>query len=373
MGTAREIEPDEVGSRIEALPGFAAVRDAAARAGVDAYLVGGAVRDALLGDARADLDVVVDGDHRALLEALEGESKSHDRFGTATLRTDSGSIDIARARAESYPQPGSLPEVRPAGIHDDLARRDFTINAMAVPVAEPGRLLDSHGGLDDLRSGLLRVLHRESFTDDPTRALRAARYAGRLGLVVEDETMAGLRAADLSTVSAERRQAELRRLAADHRPRRGFELLDEWGLLTLGSGAGELIDRIAELLAAAPWSGVADPADAILAAVDGSSTVARDLAVAKPSKASEIVAVAQGHSGVDLALARAAGAEWLDRYVAELRDVRLAITGDDLLAAGVPQGPAVGRGLEAALRAKLDGEATTRERELEVALGAARV
>ena len=372
MNTTREIDTDGLAGRIEAFPGFGQVRDAAGSAGVDAYLVGGAVRDALLGADRADLDVVVDGDHRALLAALGGEARSHYRFGTATVRGEAGAIDVARARAETYARPGALPDVRPAAIDDDLARRDFTINAMAVPVTEPGRLLDPHGGLDDLRAGALRYLHPGSFVDDPARALRAARYASRLELSVEAQTLAALRAADLGTVSAERREAELRRLAADRQPQRGFELLAEWGLFDLADDGGELIDAVARLLAEPPWSGIADAADAILAAAGGGPDGAQELAAVRPGRASEIVAAARGRSGVELALARALGAGWLDTYVADLRRVRLEITGDDLLEAGVPQGPAVGRALDEALRAKLDGEVSGRERELEVALHAAR-
>jgi Asp-tRNA(Asn)/Glu-tRNA(Gln) amidotransferase A subunit family amidase len=101
------------------------------------------------------------------------------------------------ARSETYPRPGALPEVRPAGIDEDLARRDFTVSALAVPLADPGALIDHHGGVDDLRAGLLRVLHDRSFVDDPTRALRAARYAARLGFAVEAMTLAQLVEADL--------------------------------------------------------------------------------------------------------------------------------------------------------------------------------
>ena len=372
MEPAREIDIGALGARIAALPGASLVRDAAERAGIDAYVVGGAVRDALLGERRSDLDLVVDGDHRALLEALGGDAQSFDRFETAKLNTPEGTIDVARARTESYPRPGALPEVRPAGLAADLARRDFTINAMAVPVTAPEQLIDPQSGLGDLRAGLLRTLHPASFTDDPTRALRAARYAARFGFELEDATRAALERTDLDTVSADRVDSELRRLAGEPDPRAGFELLDSWGVLLLPAGAGELVTELSRLLAQAPWSDVSDRAAAILAAARGMPETAQQLAAVTPASPSEAVAAARGHSGVELALARAGGAEWLDRYAAEWRHVRPSISGDDLLAAGVAAGPAVGRGLEAALNAKLDGEADDRERELEIALRVAR-
>ncbi len=367
-----EIDTDGLGERIAALPGFAAVREAAERSGVQTHLVGGAVRDALLGRPTANLDLLVDGDQGALVAALGGEAVVYDRFETATVLVDGFPVDVARARTETYPAPGALPEVSPATLADDLVRRDFTVNAMAVPAADPADLIDPHNGLEDLRAGHLRVMHERSFVDDPTRALRAARYAARLDLEPEPHTLGLLRATDLDTVSRDRVAAELGKLAAEPAARRGFELLDEWGLIELAPGAGELIERVGELLAAPPWSDeVARPA-ALLAAARGPSAATRELAALEPASPSAAVAAARGHGAVELVLARALGGEWLDRYLTEWRDVGLGISGDDLMAAGVPEGPAVGRGLAAALRAKLDGEAPTREDELRIALEAAR-
>jgi tRNA nucleotidyltransferase (CCA-adding enzyme) len=264
-----------------------------------------------------------------------------------------------------------LPEVSPATLAEDLVRRDFTVNAMAVPVREPGALVDLHAGLDDLRAGLLRVMHERSFVDDPTRALRAARYAARLDLEPEARTLELLRTTDLGTVSRDRVAAELGKLAAEPNARRGFELLADWGLIELEPGAGELIDRVAALLAGPPWAAEAARPAALLAAVRGPGPAVHELAAVEPASPSAAVTAARGHGGVELVLARALGGEWLDRYVSELRDVALEISGEDLIAAGIGQGPAVGRGLAAALRAKLDGEAPTRDDELRIALDAA--
>jgi tRNA nucleotidyltransferase (CCA-adding enzyme) len=369
--TQREISTDRLGERIAALPAFPAVREAVERAGVDARLVGGAVRDALLGRETANLDLVVEGDQGALISALGGEAVVYDRFETATVVVGDVPVDVARARTETYPHPGALPQVRPAGLDADLVRRDFTVNAMAVPVADPGTLIDLHGGLDDLRSGLLRVMHERSFADDPTRALRAARYAARLELGLESRTSELLRETKLDTVSADRVAAELGKLAAEPAARHGFELLADWGLIELEPGAGELLEAVATLLAGPPWSGEVGRPAALLAAVRGPGAAAHELAALDPPSPSAAVTAARGHTGIELVLARALGGEWLDRYLTDWRAVALEIGGEDLIAAGIPEGPAVGRGLAAALRAKLDGEAPTRDDELRIALAAA--
>jgi tRNA nucleotidyltransferase (CCA-adding enzyme) len=366
-----KIEPERLEERLAALPGIDRLREAAA--GIDAYLVGGAVRDLLLGRARADLDVAVEGDVGELALRLGGKLRAHERFATATVRLDDLEVDLATTRTETYPTPGALPEVRPAPLALDLARRDFTINALALSLRGDPELTDPHGGLDDLRQGVLRTLHPASFVDDPTRALRAARYAARYGFELEPETGRLLRLADLSTVSSDRVEAELRKLADEREPRRGFELLGEWGLLELEPDALELAAVAGELVAREPWRQVVPRAEVVLAAALGRWIDApRDLAEARPERPSEIVELARGRTGLELALARALGAEWLDRYITEYRHVRLEVDGNDLIAAGIREGPAIGRGLSAALRAKLDGEIEGASRELAAAVAAAR-
>lgn len=354
-----------------AYPELAAVREAAGDEPV--YLVGGAVRDLLLGRGRSDLDLVVVGDAAALAGRLGAEAVEHERFATAKARLDGHEVDFATARSESYPHPGALPVVEPAAdIGADLGRRDFTVNAMAVPLAGPPQLVDPHGGRADLEAGLLRVLHSRSFADDPTRALRAARYAARFGFELEAETASLLRGADLSTVSADRREADLLRLAAEPQAARGFALLAEWGLVEPRPGGIELAGRVADLLSAPPWEGLTPRDRAVLSAALGPAGHEEELAAARPGRPSQAVEIARGRSPAELALARALGAEWLDRYLREWRGVELEIDGEDLIAAGVPEGPALGRGLEEALRRKLDGEIDGREQELETALEAAR-
>ncbi|MGH2975261.1 MAG: hypothetical protein ACRDLL_10400 [Solirubrobacterales bacterium] len=351
-------------------PELAPVREAG---GDPVYLVGGAVRDLLLGRGRADIDLVVEGDAVALAARLGADITAHERFGTAKLTLAGHEVDIATARTETYPHPGSLPLVEPADrLEADLRRRDFTINAMAIPLSGELRLIDPHGGQADLASKRLRVLHPGSFVDDPTRAIRAARYAARFGFELEPETAELLGKADLGTVSADRREAELMRLAGEASAPRGFALLAEWGLVELRDGGADLVARVDALLAAEPWTGVAPRDRALCAAALGPAGGERDLARERPERPSQAVALAAGRDPVELTLARALGADWLDRYLTEWQGVRLGIDGEDLIAAGVRQGPALGRGLKEALRRKLDGEIDGREQELDVALEVAR-
>jgi tRNA nucleotidyltransferase (CCA-adding enzyme) len=363
---------DDLGEALHsAYPELAAVREVAG--GKPVYLVGGAVRDLLLGRGRGDIDIVVEGDAAALAARLGGEVVEHERFATAKVRLDGHEVDLATARSESYSHPGALPEVEPtAGIAADLARRDFTINSMAVALRRDPELIDPHRGKQDLEDGLLRILHPHSFEDDPTRALRAARYAARLGFELEPDTAELLSQTDLATVSVERREAELLRLAGEVEAVRGFALLAQWGLLKLNEDGVELAGRVAGLLAAAPWAGTAPRDHTILAAVLGSCAPAKELARARPARPSEAVRLTRGADPVQLVIARAIGAEWLDRYLLEWSRIALEIDGEDLIAAGVPQGPDIGRGLAAALDRKLDGELDGRDEELAAALAGAR-
>jgi tRNA nucleotidyltransferase (CCA-adding enzyme) len=353
-----------------AYPELAAVR----AAGSDpVYVVGGAVRDLLLGRGRADLDLVVIGDALALAARLAAEPVEHERFGTAKVMLDGHELDIAGARTETYAHPGALPQVAPAArIEEDLGRRDFTINAMAVGLDAEPRLIDLYGGQADLEAGLLRVLHGNSFVDDPTRAIRAARYAARLDFGLEPGTEELLRASDLGAVSAERRESELLRLAGEPTAPRAYRLLSEWGLIELREQGVELAEAVGRLLELPLWELRAERNRAVHAAAVGPPGRESDLASDEPSSPSEAVALVTAYSAIEMVLARASGAGWLDLYLEKWSDVELEIRGEDLIAAGITEGPAVGRGLAEAKRRKLDGEIGDREQELAVALEAAR-
>jgi tRNA nucleotidyltransferase (CCA-adding enzyme) len=397
--------PVEMMDRIGALPAAAPlIARLGGRPGV--YLVGGAVRDLLLGRLPLDLDIVVEGDAIQLARELDGEIRTHGRFGTGSVRWQGRTYDLATARSERYARPGALPEVEPAGIEADLSRRDFTVNALAVALtgSPAGCLIAVPHALEDLGARQLRVLHPASFIDDPTRLLRLARYAARLGFGVEPETerlaRIAIDAGALGTVSGPRIGAELRLLAGEHEPVAGLIALTRWGLARaihprFGLDEPELARSALALL---PAGGRSDrvalasaaravPARELGALLDdlGFTAADRDVIVAaatragelawgleRAARASEIAATLGGAPDEAVALAGALGpGAAASRWFAELRGVRLSITGDDLISAGVARGPHVGHGLAAALAARLDGEATDRAAELEVALAAA--
>lgn len=224
----------------------------AARRGERAWLVGGVIRDLLLGQPIGrDLDLGVEGDVAALAPALAETLggrllASYAPFGTATLAvTPAGaegpiSVDLARARSERYTHPAALPEVWPATMAEDLARRDFSVNAMALELIAAGgaltagRWLDPLGGLADLAAGRLRLLHPLSLRDDPTRLLRGLRLAARLSLAPDPATEAEIGAAIaggyLGLLSAERIRAELCLALEEPRPDAVLDLADSWGI-----------------------------------------------------------------------------------------------------------------------------------------------
>jgi tRNA nucleotidyltransferase (CCA-adding enzyme) len=370
------VDEAELLARAVALPGVGRL---AGCAGL--HLVGGAVRDLLRGAVPEDLDFVVEGDPRPAAARLGGPLIAHDRFGTVAVRVDGRTYDFARARAERYPAPGALPEVRPAAIEEDLARRDFTVNtfALALGPPEPGRLRSVPGAREDLAAGRLRVLHDGSFRDDPTRLLRLGRYRARLGFQLEPRTRAlaeaAVREGALDTVSGPRIGAELRLLLRAPEVLDGFAVLGELGLdaaIAPGFGLrGELAERALALLPAdgrrdllvlaVACRDVADlrallerlafrtpEVRTVLTALD----VPCGLTGASPGAAAELLRTPE-----QAALAGALGAEPEARHWLEAtRFVELAITGEDLLAAGVPEGPALGAALRATLRRKRDGE-----------------
>lgn len=379
---------------LRAVPGGGRVLDAiAGRA--DVWVVGGAVRDALLAREPKDIDVVVAGDARALALELGKMLEAHDRFGTTTVDVSGGIVNVATARRESYPEPGALPEVEPASLEDDLARRDFAVNAVAVDAG--GQLHAVPGALEDLDARRLRVLHERSFRDDPTRLWRLARYASRLGFAPDEHTERLAREAVAegapATVAGPRVGAELRLALAEPDPQAALTAAHALGLLPADmepraevcaaamsllpadGDAGLLALAVAalelEAVAVRAWlddlGTTARERDVIVTAGPGAHELAAALTAA--SRASEIGAAVGRRPVEAVALAGAVGAErparaWLD----ELRHVRLEISGDDLLAAGVPAGPELGERLRRAMAARLDGEARGRDEELAVAL-----
>ncbi|SCZ76749.1 segregation/condensation protein A [Acidaminobacter hydrogenoformans] len=221
---------------------------------LNVYLVGGAVRDLILGRNVRDLDVVIEGEITAVSDRLPDiEWRYYDRFMTASGILDTGEIDLITARSEYYEAPGRLPVVALGTIGEDLKRRDFTVNAMALRLtlldyvppencSDAGRWilterLDPLDGLEDLKAGSLRVLHGQSFYDDPTRLYRAVRYMTRLGLTPESATEAQMRKAikddALKTLTNDRIMRELFLNFSDGHPVESVQLMLAYGLLDL--------------------------------------------------------------------------------------------------------------------------------------------
>jgi tRNA nucleotidyltransferase (CCA-adding enzyme) len=370
------------------------------------YLVGGAVRDLLLGAGGIDLDVAVEGDAPALArivaDRLGGEAVIHDRFGTATVRAGDLTVDFASTRSETYERPGALPTVAPAGLDEDLGRRDFTVNAMAVALTgdAAGELRDPHNGRRDLDARAIRVLHDQSFVDDPTRLLRAVRYEARLGFTIEpgSERLAREAPVGLREISGARVRDELLDLLAeDEAP----AAVDRMGALGIAAGLHPSLRADGDLVAAAQLGSAETGADPVLSglaalASEGATDLVarldlsaerRDRAVraaergrelagelARPLRPSELHALLSPEPPEALALALAFGApgEAVLSFASGLRDARLDITGDDLLAEGVPESPAIGEALAETLRRKLDGEVSTRDEQLRMAVDLAR-
>lgn len=359
-GPSRLIRADEV------------IRALGRRAGDRAlYLVGGTVRDALLGTAPADIDIAVDAPVADFARELDSDAVLHENFDTAEVTLLGRRVDLARTRSEKYARAGSLPEVTPDRIEKDLARRDFTINSLAVPLADPDELIDPYGGLEDIERRVIRVLHPGSFTDDPTRALRAARYAAKLGFDIDHRTADLLTGVDLGTVSPQRVRSELRLIAEEPTAMEALRLISAWGLLTIAEADVELIADAFDLVEHPPWTGCCSRAEIFEAAVFPAAIEKSRPLLEYPGSPSRASKLAAGRDPVALLLARAAGAMWLDRWISEWRDFTLEITGDDLLDAGVPRGEGVGAGLAAALDAALDEGVLDRAAQLEIAVNAA--
>ncbi len=376
-----------------------------------AFLVGGAVRDLLLGRATVDLDVAIEGDARAvareLAERLGGEAKEHERFGTATVTAGDLSVDLAATRRETYREPGALPDVHPAGLAEDLGRRDFTINAMAIDLngGAVGHLEDPHRGREDIDAGLIRVLHGGSFIDDPTRLLRALRYEARFGFRLEEQTERLVReaaaGAGFSTVSGARVRDELLDLLSEDEAPAAVARMRELGLdralhpsleadpelvastllACAETGADRVLAGLAALVSSAPeWLRLwvedlhlgRQQADAVMRAATKGPQLASTLRNELTPSAVHAVLSCEPREALAMALARGAPGDRVLHYLADLSGVQLEITGHDLVEAGVPESPELGRALDETLRRKLDGEVSGREQELELALALAR-
>jgi tRNA nucleotidyltransferase (CCA-adding enzyme) len=393
------------------------ITTACAAAGLDmagVYVVGGVVRDAVRGTvAQRDIDLAVEGAGigfaHLLASALGGEVIAEHPFGTATVVALIGDahvrIDIASCRTERYPEPGSLPVVQlDAAIDADLARRDVTANAIAIALApdEHGvhRIVDPHGGIADVEARVLRVLHDESFRDDPTRVFRVARYAGRLGFRVDEHTrelaIAAIDGGALATMSADRVRAELELVLQEH-AWAALTFLASWGVTgrldprledgfqrpylikTIDDASGIdpfLSERVWTLRLAALARGLGDDVGGwlrwlgfpgeVVHAVSEHVHVLREVLEHGDALAqlpnSELYLRLGEVSDDSFALAALATPEErvlplrLEAYRRAIRTAQLTVRGEDVMAEGVPAGPAVGRILGDLFLRSLDGE-----------------
>ncbi len=377
------------------------------------YVVGGTVRDILLGEKSFDVDIAVEGDAiafaYALAEALRGRATPHAKFGTAIVSYgDDDRIDVVTTRTEFYDAPGALPTVERAGLREDLFRRDFTINAMAASLAgdDLGRLVDPYGGRADLEGRVLRVLHNLSFIDDPTRIFRGVRYEARYGFRFEEHSARLLRGCIemglVGDLSSSRLRDELVALLEDPSAAEGIRRLGALGADTAihphlrgDDLAARLFARAVELrdelgvevptwrigIAALARGMTSDQAydwlerlkvrrrdvDRIVGAVTVAPRILERLAAA-PLDPSQVVAIADPFApDAPLVALALDDLPELRAYFERLRNVRLEIGGQDLIAMGIPESPRIGEILGEIRRRKLNGELAGREAELEAA------
>ncbi|MBF0217506.1 MAG: CCA tRNA nucleotidyltransferase [Candidatus Omnitrophica bacterium] len=396
----------------------------ASNAGIDVYLVGGIVRDMLLGRKNLDLDIVVEGNAlgfgHELKSVFGGTLVEHKRFGTASLFISrpgsAGRIDIAAARREKYEKPAALPAVEFAQLKDDLYRRDFTINAMAVKI-EPGglgALIDMFGGRDDLKKGFIRALHDRSFIDDPTRIFRAVRFEQRFGFKIELRTGYLIRDAAsrgmVRLTEAQRIREELILICREEKPEKAvLRMRDLHELVFIHkdlSFSGTLGRMFAVSRSLVKWYGVFikspagievwiinflimidslgvketrevtdkfvfsnDDRNKILSFKENRDNVRRHLERDGKMLPSEVCGVLRPLSDEVILsiMARSRPGVLRERcrkYLRSYRDIKLKVTGDDLIKLGLPRGPRYREILKKALSAKLDGKLPGKADEL---------
>ena len=385
-----------------------AAGEAASRHGLELFLVGGTVRDLLLGLPPHDLDLsavgLTDTSIRSLAAALGGRVASSSQFRTFKLDIPGTAVDIAMARSERYSAPGALPDVSPGSLDDDLARRDFSINAMAVSLSPEswGTLIDPHDGQRDLAGRVVRTLHPDSFVDDATRILRALRYSARLDFRIEPDTLAALRRdlRHLDAIKGDRVRHELERIfdeeratvalaaARDHGVLRAIDRslsVEDATLARLSQLPATAPDRALLFLCALTYGMARSDLDRLTSRLNLDSRSARAVrdSLSIRGSAEELASprlparrIHRLLRGLDPVAVRSAIltapdsalTERLRLYLDELRHVTTVLDGDDLLAMGVPEGPHVGRLLDELLAARLDGLLVTREDEEQLVL-----
>ena len=390
---------------------------AAAELNMVAYLVGGSVRDLILNRENYDMDFVVEGSARKLAQELVARrpqtyelAVEHARFDTATLHSHLSrrrDLDIATARTEYYEYPAALPTVEPSSLEQDLFRRDFTINALALSLHPDHffEIVDYFNGLGDIKAKHIRVLHPFSFIEDPTRIVRAARFSSRLNFHLDERTrLQAERAIQLGifdNLGGVRLKEELRLILESENRIAALDVLAQLGgglrfldaAIAYGKKMRLQLRRARKLLDTYPLSrpytvylGIllhelsqADLQAALMRLhlgdeernwiVEAKVILEGLRELASCSRPSDIYRILHGHNDHSLAIAVCVAPvgsrlrRCIRTYFEELKEVKTGLKGKDLMALGIPQGPEIGRMLEALLYARLDGELSSLEEE----------
>lgn len=402
------------------------VADEASQSGLPLYIIGGPVRDLILGAPVRDLDLTVEGDAIALARKLGkrygGKVTGHKKFGTAKWylpeelhNKSSDSLDLISARSETYKHPAALPTVKMGRLEDDIRRRDFTINTLAIRLdgADFGRLRDDLYGMEDLKSGFVRALHARSFIDDPTRMYRAVRYAGRYGFKIAEETLDLIPEARqlVAKLSAQRIRRELELILEEPNAAVMIQVLSELDLLqpihpALSFDESmrdrlENLQKYRELQQTSPRNiakgGEVDDSELgwllwlislsrdkigslndrlqfradLLASLFAASLLYEDRASYAHLRPSECV---ERLESLPVNAVEAVGyvaedplvKERLEKFISTWRYIKPHTTGDDLNSTGIEPGPRYATLLRRLRNAWLDGEVTTREEELKL-------
>lgn len=385
------------------------VSDVADRFDLRAYMVGGSVRDLILGLQIRDLDIMVVGATSefadTVADALGGQVTVRSQFNTFAIDVDGERLDLTMARREVYEYPGALPSISPGSVADDLARRDFTINAMAVSInaASWGDMHDPFDGQADLRRRSVRVLHPLSFADDATRMFRAVRYASRLGFALEPETERLLRChiPHLDAISGVRLFHELEHIFCEDKPSAALDLANRLGIMdavlpNLMADTGSLTavrrldgalqeNRSALILALLAYYAPERQHEALISRLSLDSyraSVVRSVRELKQRmtelsrtdlRRSQIHRMLSpyDHTAIDGCVIATTGtlvSERLRLFLTVLRHEKPILNGNDLMSMGVPQSPRIGELLNLLLNARLDGEIATRQDEVDFIL-----
>lgn len=367
---------------------------------IKAYLVGGAVRDMLLGDevplphSGIDLDITVEGNSLLLGKLLQkefgGKLISHSEFGTGTLILCNMRIDFANCRKEIYPDSARLPKVENCSLQEDLKRRDFTINTLALDL-RTGSLIDLFGGRKDIKNKKIKFLHPKSFIDDPTRIFRALRFAGRLGFTIESETerlmKKAIRDGFIQKLTPKRIRNEIVLILQEPKREKILKLMAKYGILEIiGLKLPEpgLFDNISKnllqflvpdsrvwfvyLMGIIDFNALPDLDFTKREAQEIKNThrVFKDIQLKIPATPSGVYRLLYDSQTEELIyiMSLFPGAKGkIVKYMKEYSKMKTEITGNELSKIGIKKGPLYKELLSQILYARLDGKVKNKEEE----------